>query len=348
MTTDTTEAPSTRELARRTARTLDMLRTTHTNFVAELAKAGILDYVNTVSEGFGRMAVPSHLVLSTLMHRAYHHWSLRPTVYSVHPAMVAELGQMDLAPFPAKVLEHLPHRSPLIVFPDPVPVRDMDGECGWLTAVYVSGVAPDGRRICDTHDPARRGIRLALVTERPGSSNIEVATLHLETTGENVDPQACLDKTAQRCLELDAGRGGMGIGTELHRAALTSKLRPALDTLIYLCSKGMDSSEVPAAEGKRKRGKGQRLKPTPEQTAQVVNVGYRLGPQLADARRRHQSDRDRAGSTGRTVAPHPRRAHYGIRHTGPGRSVPVLTFIRPTFIHADQADGGVPTIVPVS
>ena len=88
-------------------------------------------------------------------------------------------------------------------------------------------------------------------------------------------------------------------------------VRPWLALLMYLCSQGADTE--PEASGSARKTAGP--KRDPASTVTRVDVGFRIGAALRQSRAPNASP---ASSTGRTVSPHLRRAHFHTFYSGAG------------------------------
>ncbi|GLZ43528.1 hypothetical protein [Actinokineospora sp. NBRC 105648] len=328
-----------RELARAAAVHLDDLRVQHANLVRVLRQTDTLRYVDEAAESSGRMAIPAPLAAPALSYRTHKRWAADGVVYSVHPQMLDALAQVDRDRVPAGVLAHLPHRNPLLLFPSPVPCVGAAGTPTGLIAVYVSGVDAGGRRMTDTDDADCVGYRLTMVCR--DSTGLEEAATRLHIADGWFHPE--VRAAAARSADLDkAARGERAHTVAQHAAALRSKLLPALDALMYVCSLGAEIEPATAPRAAAARRPARRAKPAAAET--VHHVGWRLGPALADPARAQPAT---STGTGGAKTPHPRRSHYGIRWTGPGKTVPRSTLIRGSFINRAQLDGPpVPTIYP--
>jgi hypothetical protein len=267
------------------------------------------------------------------------------TVYSIHPAMVSELVTSKSDRLPGQVFEFLPHRSPLIIFPQPVPTTMPDGISGELLGFYVYGRFDERTRLCDSHDERLESLSLTFVcrTEltdegkrlRPGEKyDADFTRMSVPITGKSFTIEEAVTTTmasfsADPTLPTD------------HRLQewLETNTRLALNVLLYICS---EEPDIVPATNKRLSGKTKEGKPVRE-----MNVGWTVGPALLKAREQHGSQP--GIPTGRKMAPHQRRAHFHTYWTGSGRTVPIIRWLNPIFVNVKLADESAPAkIVPVN
>lgn len=335
---------SAKDMTRRVAATVEHLHACEQRMISQLRQAGVFEYVNEQSDRGGKWAMLAHLVAPALIYRTHRRWREgTATVYSLHPDMVREACDVEHERVAAQSLEHLFHVNPLLVFPEPVRCVNVDGSDATLVAVYVTGLNKTTGQQCDTDDADRTGIRLVLVTrqDRDGREITEHAVVHLDTRTDWFDVEHEVREAARRQVQLDP----MDFGYEQHLVASRSKLVPALAVLLYVTSNDMDHEPAPTRPADAKR-KGRRQ--AARQQHEVVNVGWRLGPALADERRTYERTRSSGGGGG-TKAPHPRRAHYAHRWADQEHTVYTHRWFRKaTYINRPDVTGDpVPTIVTV-
>jgi len=125
------------------------------------------------------------------------------------------------------------------------------------------------------------------------------------------------------------------------------------NSLVYICTDQPDIETYrPGVNkaGKTKRsGRRQQRRPRLSDISEVVQLGFRMGPALHQARRQWEREQgQRSASTGVRQPPHQRRSHYQTYWTGRGRQVPRVKWIAPYWVNQDQlADETEPTDVVV-
>jgi hypothetical protein len=335
--------PTAGDLARATAGVVDELKVRNVETVAALCRLHVLSDVHRVLGTGGRLKMTNESAGWAQAYLTHRQWASMATTYSMHPLMVGELAEVDRSRMPTAVLNHIPHRNPMIVFPQPLPCLNHDSSTGELLAAYVVGDGPRGT--VDTDSADREWLRLVLATRT--ATDLELAVVNLDTRDEWYSADEAIDRsatenarTAQRTVD-----SPYSPNADDNAAALRSRMLPVLDALTYVCSLGADIQPAPTSRPHGKRARRRERDPAP--AALDLRVGWQLGPQLADLRRHYAEHRGEPGDG--TMRPHPRRGFYAIHWTGPGRTVPRNTLRRPTYVNRDKLDGPPPTtIVPVS
>ncbi len=257
--------------------------------------------------------------------------STSKTVYAVHPLMLDVLADSTGYALPTAIFDQLPHINPLFVFPVPVATVHPDGAQGELLGFYVYG--RQGRvRMCRTHDDERDALGFMFVSSLDNDTDATRFTLPLD--GERF---VAADAVAEGMRSFHAAPDTGGS----HAAWLewlSELARMAVNILMYVCT---DEAEVEAVPRGR-RGRGRSAKAAPR----VLKLGWKLAPALDAARRRAESLQSTGDGTARK--PHPRRGHWHYYWTGTGRTVPLLKFVKPTWVHRDQIDDAVVTVHPVN
>ena len=213
---------------------------------------------------------------------------------------------------PTDLLYHLPEWCPYIETP---------GKSVW-NSMEIAGFF--AHLEWDT-EKRRPELRLVLDPSEPGDRMISVP-VHL-------GPDTLEEALRETVLEGAANAEAQGVagaekirGSVEQAGALAKDLAPLLSTLLYLCSANAEVRDAADPDGFRKPGnpepkktrKGPRLFP-PEQPT-VWETGYRMGAALRAAMAAGETgDPSSAGpeSTGRTVRPHYRRAHWHSFWRGP-------------------------------
>jgi hypothetical protein len=117
---------------------------------------------------------------------------------------------------------------------------------------------------------------------------------------------------------------------------LAELIRTAVNILLYLCSEKPDTIVVKDPAKRRRHAKGGK----PSQSPRMIKVGWRLGPAFHTARRASADQPPATTGTRKRPVPHQRRGYFQTYWTGPGRTTPILRFIRPSWVNVDLAAGG--------
>jgi hypothetical protein len=224
-------------------------------------------------------------------------WRQGRTVWHFDPDVAAALIETeDMGRVPAEILRRLPQWGVYIQRPDiewQWEGRPPPGVLARLTTQAMFDFEPTGAPVLEVqYDQVGQGgigLPLSLVPLVPALSlNEALALVHAKVgrmkTGGVVDTEK---------IELE------------HQF-----LRPWLALLMYLCSQGADTKQRGAPAS------GSRARPAHADGEEVtrVDVGFRVGAAIRQARATQAA----GTTTGRTVAPHLRRAHFHTFYSGAG------------------------------
>jgi hypothetical protein len=297
-------------------------------------------------------------------------WQKARITYSVDPDLWQELGRT--APddkLPSDLFAFLPHPDPCLVFPDPIVLPVGGGkEQQRVVCVFVHGRAT----------PHAMGGEFHRVNVSGSGSNIEhIGELHVSTsaaecTGISLSFAGLVETPAGHPVnvsgvpglrdviwthtslnfsdgdtfgDLVAGaisRFGRSLAPGTKRDHLPSLISQAVGALVYLCCQNADLRPIPARPARSAKGGGKATKAKPPK---VIQIGYRVGPQLRAYRRHHT---DGGGQTGRTVAPHVRRAHAHTYRHGPGRQQKRVLWLHPILVGVGGGGMRETTVIPVA
>jgi hypothetical protein len=267
------------------------------------------------------------------------------TVYSIHPAMVTELVSSKSDRLPGQVFEFLPHRCPLVIFPQPIPTTMPNGTAGEILGFYVYGRFDDKTRLCPTHDDRLEMLgldfisRVELLPEEKLNSPHDSYTIDYTRVSIPVSQEEfTVEEAVATTLSVFWPDSTTPRDKRLQEW-IENSIRLALNVLLYVCS---EEPDIVPTQNKRAIGKTKEGKPVRQ-----MNVGWTVGPALLKAREHHESQP--GIPTGRKMAPHQRRAHFHTYWTGPGRTVPIIRWLNPIFVNVKLADESAPAkIVPVN
>lgn len=286
-------------------------------------------------------------------------WANNRIVYAVDPDAATAVINTDWGTtvIPGDVLRRLPHPDPLVILPEPVMWLNTDGVIERYEAFGVFGVR-SGRRRCSTHHPDVTHYVMHFFGHlaHPETPNIPMEVMFTSYAGEAITVKPIVGMRAIVALEdatmteredlairdmWNAGPTavlGFADATEAEQG-MAQLTRIGLALLTYLVSDNADTTHartVTLSKKDRKRN------PHPVEPTRVIEVGYRIGAALRD---HHQHEtRRHAGMTGRTVAPHIRRAHLHTFRRGPGKTERFVKWLPPIPIAADKHGSDVNTI----
>jgi hypothetical protein len=275
-------------------------------------------------------------------------WDQWRQVYVVHPTFTRELLRSDAQAFPPEVLRRVLHRNPMTVLPAGAPVVHSDGTSG-----VVRMFTTCGSRSVPSDDPRRGNPRMICNSDEAGINSLSLHVLSEVVEGDQVtdlnwchlavplDGEATtLDGLVNRSL---ANFQSESIGTSHTEEYLRGIFSVCLPHLLYAAS---DRPEIGAPDPGIAQTPGNRK--SSGSSISYLPVGFRIGA-VIDAAARDRNDTETHSSTGRTVAPHLRRAHFHTYRVGKGRQDEIVRWLAPIPINADQigADGPDVTMHPM-
>jgi len=274
-------------------------------------------------------------------------WARRGRVtYDLNEYMAAELYRSTSDTTPGNIFEHLPHINPLVVLPDPWPIRYLGAEA-LVRGFFVFGFNQTPEQQTFT-DEEIEGLGLLFVIDLLDEETGDVR----EQTHIRMNIPTGLSKfTVRQAVTFSAKRA------EAHWSYVQNKaevyalfeelLRPALSILIYLCCDNRDLAEPPVVTPSRTRRRTVQKRRDPF----FVEVGWRMGPRLHSARRAAGRVLDGEGiPSGVQQAPHQRCGHFRRVRYGPGRQRSSTRWVMPYWVRIDllpQDTDPITTVVTV-
>jgi hypothetical protein len=250
--------------------------------------------------------------------------------FDLNEHMAAELYRSTYKELPGNIFDRLPYINPLVVLPDPWPVRYQQSE-GLVRGFFIHGFNQLPERQTYT-DEEIEGLGLMFVIDLLDDETGEVrhqtyirlqipTGLDKFTLGQAVDfagkrAEARWSRTPEEKPVLDL---------------FTTLLKPALSILVYLCCDNRDVVEPPVVKPTRKK----RKKPAQrDRDPFFVEVGWRVGPRLHAARRAAGRVLDGNGvPSGVQRAPHQRAGHFHKYLVGPKRTQEITLFVEPHWVN---------------
>lgn len=259
-------------------------------------------------------------------------WRQNKVLYAYDPDLVDVLRSQaddikDSDIIPAELLLHLPH--PCIYIKAPGLVERADGFFAWVD-----------------YDINRSGPELRIQWMLDDIEHTVAQVLHIKDGWTIHD---CLEDTARHTAEV-IGNDGDNIADV--SAKDVRVLLSAIQIILYLVSQDAEISDATAPpKVQRPRGSGKTVTVIRDKAGDVdcKDVGVRIGAAIRKARVRYEQRKEAAGSGG-TKRPHARRGHWHHYWVGPigtpDRKL-ILKWTAPTFVHADDFDGGNVIAYPV-
>ncbi|WP_331759519.1 hypothetical protein [Streptomyces anulatus] len=261
----------------------------------------------------------------------YRMWARRGRVtFDVNDSLAAELYRSMYTELPGNIFDHLPYINPLVVLPDPWPVRYQESD-GLVRGFFVHGYNQLPERQTYT-DEDIEGLGLLFVIDLLDDSTGEVRHqmyIRLQVpTGLN---QFTLKQAVGFASARAEARWARAPKAQSVLALFEALLAPALSILVYLCCDNRDVVEAPVVSPTRKKRRPQLRK---DRDPFFVEVGWRLGPRLHAARRAAGRVLDGGGApTGVQRAPHQRAGHFHRYWTGPRRTKEITRFVLPHWVN---------------
>ncbi|MEU4234789.1 hypothetical protein AB0F17_61840 [Nonomuraea sp. NPDC026600] len=318
----------------------------------------------------------AYLVLTAHQHAAVRLWQRHRITYAIDRTLWEEVGDTDPDDIlPANLFDQLPHSDPFVAFPEPLALDREDDLVEHIVGVFVTGHLPASEGDdaeadtsgcgtiatvtgdilhvgqCSTHDSGRAAISLLFAgvmygaDGRPHLKNgvADVRWTHIAFTMD--DDQSLADLidyiVAEHGDRVPANASG-GIAISV-KGDLTLMLRRAVSLIIYLCAENADIVAAPRSSANRPRGRRPGQQP---KAPRVLNVGYRIGAQLRTWRATIR--RASTASTGLSVRPHLRKAHFHTYRHGKGRALRKIRWLSPIPVNFHGHDADTTTVIPVA
>lgn len=252
-------------------------------------------------------------------------WELTKGVYLFDPDLFDSLVDAPLERLPIELLTRLPEYSPLILFPRL-----------WMGAVGAWVHLDEDYRT----DPPHLEFRINLLAKQG-----QRMPLLLDLKAPTLD--GCIEATQTETLLIQQ-MAGLSIPASFPPEAFET-IRGLLNLALYLASEEPDLSARPRQLPEVRRGrKGGKARIYPDPKPQPIEVGWRIGAALRQAR---QEGAHAETGTGRSLQPHIRRAHWHLYWTGegsrkdPSKAQPRIRWIEPTLVGAERLEGELPAVV---
>ncbi|MFJ4895928.1 hypothetical protein ACIP5U_38995 [Streptomyces sp. NPDC088788] len=316
-------------------------------YARRLAAGGVL----RAGGGDATLRLPSAPVMQSVQlvagdYAVHLNWKKAKVVYDVEPTMMSTLAEMDTHDLlPGGILRQLPHPNPVFVFTEGHPVMRADGMSALVRAMYVSGRRAD-QTMCDTSDREAAEYQLTFKCDLLDGSgqviDMDSVRISVGVLDDSFTMRATIDAVLKDYVwEPLMSDTSSAADKRLHMEALAHF---GIAHLLYVCSEKADMVRKPI--GRKPVRKGGRR---PERPLQLRQVGWRIGPAIKATRDSIATSREATGTgSGRTVAPHVRRAHLHTFRYGKERALSKVRWLPPTFVNAGGEQISIDaTIVPV-
>lgn len=256
---------------------------------------------------------------------AFGFWRLTKGAYLFDRDLFRELIETPLHRVPREALERLPEPAPLILFPEPLRVRDGKFQVHGAHVVF-------SKRPWEDKPPIFWGVTWFTVKEEGEGEKRKFVGWGVMLEEED------LEKAHAEGIRRANKAFGLPEPKEEELLYELSIVRPMVNLALYLCQEKPDygglTPRLPAEPRKTREG----LRIFPPEEALVIPTGWRWGKALRLAREAEREARKGEGGSGRSPAPHIRRAHWHLYWTGegsrkdPSRAVPQIRWVPATLV----------------
>lgn len=282
-------------------------------------------------------------------------WAQTKVVYAMDDLLLDYLSQSAASTIPTQILRNLPHANPYVLLPQPNLADEQTvyyrTHIGVPWGAFVFGRYNQAEQLCSTHDERREdlGLMFTGVLQTADGPVVQTVRCTIPLREPTTTVDAAIEATIAKFVFSDDLAEDDRTKFE---AWLRTYVAQVFNSLIYVCT---DQPDVvirqPGANKAGKSKKRQRRKqrrPRPSDIDTVVQLGFRMGPALHQARRDwEQRQQESATGSGQRYRPHRKRGHYRTYWTGPGRQVPKVKWIAPFWVNQDLLGDDTPSDVVV-
>jgi hypothetical protein len=297
---------------------------------------------------------PSHPLFRELLAQAadgaiFRLWGQAKVVYAMDDDLFGYLSESSVSSIPTEILRCIPHVNPYVLLPAPDLSDPQTAyyrtHVGVPWGAFVFGRYRNAELICSTNDERREDLGLMflgfLEDERDTALQVIRCTVPLR------EPTITVENVVNRTL--------FGFRFDAHlaeddRSKFEAWLRKyvglVFNSLIYVCTDQPDIETYRPGVNKagkvKKSAKRHQARPRMDDIDEVVQLGFRMGPALNEARQREREQGQAETGTGTRQRPHQRRGHFRTFWTGTGRQVPRVGWIAPYWVSQDLLGGEAP------
>jgi hypothetical protein len=270
-------------------------------------------------------------------------WTQSKVVYAMDDDLLGYLSESSASSIPTEILRGLPHANPYVLLPRP-DLQDPQTayyrtHIGVPWGAFVFGRYRDAQLMCSTRDERREDLGLMFVglleTEYGADLQTVRCTVPLRepmiTVHHVVNATVAGFEFNEHLAEDDRAKLEVWLHTYVGQV---------FNSLVYICTDQQDVETYRPGVNKagkvKKSGRRQQRRPRSSDINEIVQLGFRLGPALNEARRRREREQTQpALGTGARQPPHRRRGHFHTYWTGPGRKVPKVNWVAPYWVSQD-------------
>jgi hypothetical protein len=292
---------------------------------------------------------PSHPFFPEAMARGrdsaiFRLWGKAKVVYAMDDDLLGYLSESSVSSIPTEILKGLPHANPYVLLPAP-DLSDPETEyyrthIGVPWGAFVFGRYRNGELLCATNDERREDLGLMFLGFIENDE--ETALQTLRCTIPLRERMLTVESVVSKTIE------GFTFNEHLQEeertkfeAWLRKYVALVFNSLVYVCTDQPDIESYRPGVNKvgkvKKSAQRQQRRPRPSDITEVVQLGFRMGPALNEARRRreHEQAQQSATGTGIRQPPHQRCGTYRTYWTGRGRQIPRLRWVAPYWVSQD-------------
>jgi hypothetical protein len=271
-------------------------------------------------------------------------WGASKVVYAMDDDLLGYLSESSASAIPTDVLRSLPHANPYVLLPVP-DLADPDtayyrAHIGVPFGAFVFGRYRNAQLLCSTNDERREDLGLMFLgfIEDEDTPDLQTVRCTIPLRDELLTVESVVTATI-------AGFTFNESLPEEERSKFEAWLRRyvalVFNSLVYVCTDQPDiETHRPALNkaGKvKKSARHQVERPRMDDISEVVQLGFRLGPALNEARRQWEQKQRQTTGTGTRLRPHQRRGHFQTFWTGTGRTVRRVRWIAPYWVNQELA-----------
>jgi hypothetical protein len=270
-------------------------------------------------------------------------WTQSKVVYAMDDDLLGYLSESSASSIPTEILGNLPHANPYVLLSEP-DLADPE-TVYYLTHVgvpwgaFVFGRYNDAQFVCSTRDERREDLGLMFIgfLETADGPVLQTLRCTIPLRERMITVEHVVNATVARFVFNEH------LAEDDHNrleAWLRKYVAQVFSSLVYICTDQPDvETRRPGINQAGKVKKGAR-RPRSSDIDTLVQLGFRMGPALHEARQRWEREHGQpAIGTGVRQPPHQRRGHFRTFWTGHGRTIARVRWVAPYWVSEDLLDG---------
>lgn len=277
-------------------------------------------------------------------------WARAKVVYAMDDLLLHYLSQSSASAIPTQILQNLPHANPYVLLPKPDLADEQTvyyrSHIGVPWGAFVFGRYHDAEQLCSTRDDRREDLGLMFVgfLETESGPVLQTIRCTIPLLQSMITVEDAVNATIAKFIFTEDLAED-----DRHKleAWLRTYVAQVFNSLIYVCTDQPDIEVFRPGVNRRgkakKRQRRQQRRPRLSDIDALVQLGFRMGPALHEARERWEREqahrRTRTDGKGAAKRPHQKRGHYRTYWTGRGRQVARVRWIAPFWVNQDLLGG---------